>query len=98
METISNSKALLEIETNNVKEVEGELLASLQDATDLAEFSSPLYFNSTNLVFVDPQLFNFFTQKYPKLEHLISVDLPTFNSSLFVCRYTNCVELATLLK
>jgi hypothetical protein len=97
METIGNAKALLEVETSELVELEGDLLEQLKNLADLFEFNSPIYFNKTNIAFVDPQVFQYLKEKYKKLEHLISVDLPTFNSSLFVCRYTNVHELDVLL-
>jgi hypothetical protein len=97
MDTVENAKSLLDIETRELEEVQGDMQEQLKNVSDLLNFTSPVYYNKNNIVFLDPQLYGHFTTKFPKLQLLIALDLPGFNSSVFVCDHTNCPEINSIL-
>jgi len=96
-EHFEEMKQLIDLETNEIRILEGKKLTDLKSMLQMNWEPEPIYYNGTNLIITDVNDYTRIKGAAPKFEDVLKLEMPEFNCYLYIGRWINVEFLKNIL-
>lgn len=97
-ERLSQMDQIIGLELNELEKLEGEKLKRLRELLNIHWSPEPIFVNNTNIVITDINDYERIRGACPKWEEVIRLEIPEFNTYLYVGRYVNVQFLKDIVE